>query len=192
MTDDLAEGADVPGPDDADAGGEVSAQPGQSEDAPDAEGAEGDLLDDQADAAEDFLNGLLDVLDMDGEAQAEIEDDLILVDLDGPDLGVLIGRHGATLDALQELTRAAVQHQTTSRARLVLDIGGYRERHREILERRARQVAAKVRKDRKPHPLEPMSAMDRKIVHNALAGFEGVMTSSEGEDAERHIVIKPT
>lgn len=153
--------------------------------------AASELEDAQADAAEDFLNGLLDVLDMDGEAQAEIEDDAIVVDMEGPDMAVLIGRHGATLDALQELTRAAVQHQTSSRARLSLDIGGYRDRQRSILERKALNIAEKVRDEGRAIALEPMSAYDRRVVHAALADFEGVATASEGEDPDRYIVIKP-
>lgn len=150
-----------------------------------------DLLDDQADAAEDFLNGLLDLLGLDGDAEAEIEDDTIYVEVEGPDMALLIGRHGLTLEALQELTRAAVQHATAARAKLIVDIEGYRERHQAALERRARSLAAKVRKDRKAAAMEPMNAYDRRIVHAALAGFEGVMTGSEGEDAERHVVIRP-
>lgn len=157
----------------------------------DGEELEGDLLDDQADAAEDFLNGLLDILGMEGDAQADIEDETIMVEIEGPDLGLLIGRHGATLDALQELTRAVAQHQTQERAKLVLDVGGYRERHRQMLERRARTAASRVRKTRQPESLEPMNAYDRRVVHTALVEFPGVVTTSEGEDPERYVVIKP-
>lgn len=149
------------------------------------------LLDDQADAAEDFLNGLLDVLDMDGEAQADIEDDSIFVDVDGPDMGLLIGRHGATLEALQELVRAAVQHQTESRVRIVLDIDGYRKRQRALLERKVRGIAAKVRKERKPVTLDPMTPYERMVVHTTLAGFSGVVTTSQGDEPDRRIVIRP-
>lgn len=156
------------------------------------EASEDALFNDQADSAEDFLNGLLDVLDMDGEAVAEIEGDAIVVDITGPDLGILIGRHGATLEALQEMTRAAVQHQTSARARLVLDVGGYRQRQREMLERRARAIAAKVCQGGRPVELEPMSAYERKAVHNALVSFPGVKTHSEGEDPDRRIVISPS
>jgi len=150
-----------------------------------------DLEDTQADTAEDFLNGLLDVLDMDGEAEADIEDGVILVDMNGPDMAVLIGRHGLTLEALQELTRAAVQHKTSSHARLTLDIDGYRERQREILERKARNLAAKVRAEGRPIALDPMNAYERRVVHAILTDFGGVTTASEGEDPERHVVIKP-
>jgi spoIIIJ-associated protein len=150
-----------------------------------------DLEDIQADTAEDFLNGLLDVLDMDGEAEADIEDGAIMVDMNGPDMAVLIGRHGLTLEALQELTRATVQHKTSSHVRLTLDIDGYRERQMEILERKARSLAAKVRSEGRSIALDPMNAYERRIVHAALTEFEGVMTASEGEDPERHVVIKP-
>ena len=170
----------------------------QSAEAPDRERALtaeelDDLLDDQADAAEDFLNGLLDVLDLDGEAEADIGDDeVIMVEVTGDELGLLIGRHGATLEALQELTRAAVQHATAHRAMLGLDIEGYRERQRELLERKAHSAAATVRKDRRAVSLEPMTAFERKVIHTALAGAEGVITSSEGEEPERYVVIRPT
>ncbi|MFN2613303.1 MAG: protein jag [Actinomycetota bacterium] len=150
-----------------------------------------DLLDDQADAAEDFLNGLLDVLDLDGEAEADIEDDMILVDVSGPDMGLLIGRHGSTLEALQELTRAAVQHASATRVKLALDIEGYRERQREILGRRARSVAAKVLEERTAVEFEPMTAFERKVIHSVLAEMDGVITASEGEEPERYIVVKP-
>lgn len=153
---------------------------------------EDSLLDDQADAAEDFLNGLLDVWDMDGETTADIEDSSILVEMHGPDMALLIGRHGSTLEALQELARATVQHQSSARARLSLDIDGYRARQRSILERRVRSIATKVRDTGESAPLDPMPAYERKLVHNALADFRGVLTTSEGEDPERRIVIHST
>lgn len=152
---------------------------------------EDSLLDDQADAAEDYLNGLLDVLDMDGEAVAEIEGDTIVVDVDGPDMGLLIGRHGATLEALQELVRAVVQHQIQARARITLDIDGYRKRQRALLERKVRGLAAKVKKERRPITLDPMSSYERMVVHTALANFSGVVTTSQGDEPDRRIVIRP-
>lgn len=168
---------------------EIAGSPVESD--PETPAESGDLLDDQADAAEDFLNGLLDVLDMDGEAEADIEDDMVLVDLTGPDMALLIGRHGTTLEALQELVRAAVQHQTASRVRLTLDIDGYRARQQQILERRVRGLAAQVRKDRTAIALEPMTSYERRLVHTALAEFEGVSTTSEGEEPDRKVVIRP-
>lgn len=164
----------------------------QGEDArEDAGDAEDSLLDDQADAAEDFLNGLLDVLDLDGEATAEFDGDTIVVELTGPDLGLLIGRHGSTLEALQELVRIAVQHQSAERVMLNLDIGGYRERQKTMLERRAAAIVADVLRDGREVELEPMSAFERKVVHNALVETAGVGTRSEGEGLDRHIVVYP-
>lgn len=165
---------------------EESSEPAEGDD-----GSGGDLLDDQADTAEDFLHDLLDILDMDGEAEADIEDDTILVDLEGPNLAVLIGRQGATLEALQEVVRAAVAHATQSRARIVLDIGGYRERQEEILERRALALADKVRKEGKAVRMDPMSSYERRVVHQALSGLEGISTDSEGEEPDRYVVIHP-
>jgi spoIIIJ-associated protein len=150
-----------------------------------------ELLDEQADTAEDFIHDLLDALDMDGEAAADVDEDLIYVDVRGPDMGVLIGRHGATLEALQELVRAAVQHQTEAHTRLIVDVEGYRERQRERLERDARGVAARVRRESKAEALEPMNAFERRLVHTALKDFDGVRTHSEGQDPDRHIVISP-
>lgn len=148
-------------------------------------------LQNQADAAADFLEGLLDTLDLDAEVSVETSAEAAHVELIGPELGLLIGRRGATLEALQEVTRASVQRQLGQRAWVNLDIEGYRARRRVLVERRARTSAAKVRKSGRPLPLEPMSAYERKIVHDTLSDFRGVRTSSEGEGQDRHVVIHP-
>lgn len=150
-----------------------------------------DLLDEQADAAEDFLHDVLDALDMDGEATADVDEDMIYVDVRGPDMALLIGRHGATLEALQELVRAVVSHQTQAHSRLVIDIEGYRERQTERIERHARSVAARVRSDQRAEELEPMNSFERRLVHTALKDFGGVKTRSEGEGPDRRVVISP-
>lgn len=150
-----------------------------------------DLLDEQADAAEDFLHDVLDALDMDGEATADVDEDMIYVDVRGPEMALLIGRHGATLEALQELVRAVVSHQTQAHSRLVIDIEGYRERQTERIERQARSVAARVRRDQRAEELEPMNSFERRLVHTALKDFEGVKTRSEGEGSDRRVVISP-
>jgi spoIIIJ-associated protein len=146
----------------------------------------------QAEAAEDFLDGLLDAMDLDADVSATTTPRAAQVELTGPELGLLIGRRGATLEALQEVTRAAVQRQLGQRAWINLDIEGYRARRRVLVERRARSSAAKVKKSGRPLALEPMSAYERKIVHDSLADFRGVRTSSEGEGLDRHVVISPT
>ena len=146
----------------------------------------------QAEAAEDFLDGLLDAMDLDAGVCATTTSRAAQVELTGPELGLLIGRRGSTLEALQEVTRAAVQRQLGQRAWINLDIEGYRARRRVLVERRARSSAAKVKKTGRPQALEPMSAYERKIVHDSLADFRGVRTSSEGEGLDRHVVISPT
>lgn len=145
----------------------------------------------QAEAAEDFLHGLLETMDLEADVSASLTSVAAQLELSGPELGLLIGRRGSTLEALQEVTRAAVQRRMGQRAWINLDIEGYRARRRVIVERRARSSAARVRKSGRPLGLEPMSAYERKIVHDSLADFRGVRTSSEGEGAERHVVISP-
>jgi spoIIIJ-associated protein len=145
----------------------------------------------QAALAERFLRGLLETMGLEAEITASAGREAAKAELFGPELALLIGRHGSTLEALQEVTRAAVQRKFANRALVNLDIEGYRARRREILERRARSVAAKVRRSGKAQALEPMPAFDRKVVHDALARFGGVQTTSEGEEPNRCIVISP-
>ncbi|MFY9586216.1 MAG: RNA-binding cell elongation regulator Jag/EloR [Actinomycetota bacterium] len=148
-------------------------------------------LEGQADAAVAFLEGLVGTMGLEAELSSSTSRDAALVELAGPELALLIGRHGSTLEALQEVTRAAVQRKVGGRAFVNLDVEGYRARRREILERRARSAAAKVRRSGKPQALEPMPAFERKVVHDALTRFGGVQTTSEGEEPNRRIVISP-
>jgi spoIIIJ-associated protein len=148
-------------------------------------------LQEQAAMADEFLRGLLATIGLEAEVAASAGRDAARVDLRGNELALLIGRHGSTLEALQEVTRAAVQRRVESRALVNLDIEGYRARRRAILERRARSVAAKVRRSGKPQTMEPMPAFERKVVHDALSDFRGVRTTSEGEEPNRQVVISP-
>jgi spoIIIJ-associated protein len=148
-------------------------------------------LQEQATAAETFLRGLLETMGLDAEIAASAGRDAAQVELLGTELALLIGRHGSTLEALQEVTRGAVQRRVSSRAQVNIDVEGYRARRREILERRARSAAAKVRRSGKAVALEPMSSFERKVVHDSLARFGGVETTSEGEEPNRRIVINP-
>jgi len=148
-------------------------------------------LQEQASVAEEFLRGLLATIGLEAEITASAGREAAIAELSGPELALLIGRHGSTLEALQEVTRAAVQRRVTSRALVNLDVEGYRARRRAILERRARSAAAKVRRSGKPMALEPMPAFERKVVHDALSRFGGVKTTSEGEEPTRRIVISP-
>lgn len=149
-------------------------------------------IDDQADAAGNFIAGLLDVFDIDAQVDTVIEEDAILVDVQGQELGLLVGPKGVTLAALEELTRAVVLHQGGGAgARINVDVVGYRAKRREALAAFSLQLAEKVKESGTAQALEPMSPADRKIVHDTLSEVEGVSTISEGEDQRRRVVIVP-
>jgi spoIIIJ-associated protein len=155
---------------------------------------------DQADAEEDaefaadFLEGLLDAMDLDAEIELGMVDGVMYVDLWGPEssegMGLLIGRHGHVLDALQELTRSAVQRRTGERCRVVVDVEDYRKRRRDLVVRRAREAARKVQKTGRPEMLEPMGAFERKIVHDTIAEEADLETLSEGQEPNRRVVVR--
>ena len=156
----------------------------------------GDTVEDAPDAAtvaaelRSFLEGLVDAFDLEGKVSvATLEDDVVEAKVDGDDLGLLIGPKGATLTAVQELARSAVSHSAATRLRI--DIGGYRERRREALERFTQSVAEQVLASGQPTSLEPMGAADRKVVHDTANTIDGVRTVSEGEDPRRRVVILP-
>lgn len=148
----------------------------------------------QGEVAKDFLNGLLGELDAPADIRVSVqeEDDIVLVAVDADDLGHLIGPRGATLHALQELTRTVVQRKTGARnGRIIVDIAAYREKRREALERFTRQIADEVISSNSQRALEPMNPADRKTVHDVANSIEGVSTTSEGEEPRRRVVIKP-
>jgi spoIIIJ-associated protein len=150
-------------------------------------------LDEQGIVAREFLDGLVDRMSL--EAQVDVtqpEEDTIELNLEGPDLGLLIGPKGATLLAIQDLTRTVVQRKTSAaNGRIMVDVAGYRRKRKDALARFTRQVAAEVQATGTRRVLEPMSAADRKIVHDTVNGIEGVETVSEGEDPQRRVVILP-
>ena len=146
-------------------------------------------LEDARDEVLDFLDGLLEAMGVDGEADADIIDDGIDAWIDGDDLGLLIGRRGQVLDALQELLRIAVQRRLMERVRISLDVAGYRQRRRVALEQRAEEMARLALEDGEVK-LEAMSAFERKIVHETVARIEGVRSFSEGEEPRRCVVIE--
>lgn len=150
-----------------------------------------DELDAQLDAAADFLDGLLDVLDMDADLETSSGPDGGTVELLGEEMGLLIGRHGATLQALQDLTRAAVKNRTGTWPAVTVDVEGYLARRRESLTQRARSLAERVRSSKRPSPMPAMPPGERKIVHEALSKVTDVRTASEGEGEDRHVVIYP-
>ena len=152
-----------------------------------------DELEEQAELAEDFLDGLLELMGFDADLDHEIVDGVMYVDIlaeSDEGIGLLIGRHGQTLDSLQELMRSSVQRQTESRCRVMVDIEDYRKRRRSQLADRTRAAAEKARRTGKPESLEPMNAYERKIVHDVATEVGGVETMSEGEDPERFVVIR--
>jgi len=151
-------------------------------------------LDEQGAVAKDFLDGLVGRMSLEAEiAIAEPEEETIELNLEGPDLGLLIGPKGSTLLAIQDLTRTVVQRKTSAaNGRILVDVSGYRRKRKDALARFSRQVAEEVVATGTRRALEPMSAADRKIVHDTVNEIDGVMTTSEGEDPRRRVVILPT
>jgi len=151
-------------------------------------------LEEQEPTATGFVRGLVAAFGVEAEvASRMVDDEHLEVAVTGEDLGLLVGPRGATLSAIQELTRTAIaqQHAGRLQGRLRIDVAGYRARRQEALERFARQQAQRVKETGMKVALEPMSPPDRKIVHDAINGIEGVRTASEGEDRRRHVVILP-
>ena len=159
-------------------------------------GAEDDELDEQAEIAAEFVEGLLERMGIEASVEPNLEDGTMYVDVigaepDDEDMGLLIGRHGQTLESLQELARVVVAQRTGMRPRVVVDVEDYRKRQLDRLVARAREVAEKVARSGRSQALEPMNPFLRKIVHDAVAGVPGVESGSEGEEPERRVVIRP-
>ena len=150
-------------------------------------------LEEQAAVAKGFLEGLIGEFGVSAEVTIERPDeDTIEMQVNGANLGLLIGPKGATLLAIQDLTRTVVQRKTGgTNGRLHVDVSGYRQKRSEALSRFARQVAEEVQRTGARKALEPMSAADRKVVHDTISEIDGVVSSSEGEDASRRVVISP-
>lgn len=144
----------------------------------------------EGDIAADYVEGLLDIADLDGDIDMDVEGDRAIVSVVGATLDELVGDDGEVLEALQELTRLAVHRQTGIRARLMLDIGGYRARRRAELADYGRTVAEEVARTGQPKALEAMSPFERKVVHDAVAEA-GLRSESEGEEPDRRVVVFP-
>ena len=149
------------------------------------------MVEEDTERAGDFLEGLLDALDVDGDITTWVDEVGGHIDLEGTDLEVLVGSNGETLDALQELTRLAVLRQSKRRVRLLIDINGFRARQREQLTSMVRATVEQVIRTREDHELQPMSPAERKIIHDAVAAIEGARTESLGEEPNRRVVIRP-
>ncbi len=143
-----------------------------------------------ADTAQEFVSGLVTALGLDGRVEATVDEGRAIVDVQGEDLGVLIGRRGQALDALQELTRTAVQRRVRSHARLLVDVEGYRARRRTSLAEYAREMANRAKERGTEIELEPMNAYERKVVHDAIADIDGASSFSEGEEPERKVIVR--
>jgi spoIIIJ-associated protein len=149
-------------------------------------------LEEEGDVAADYLEELLDIADIDGDIDIEIRNGRTYISIaaedDSEGLESLVGRDGEVLEALQELARLSVLSATENRSRLVLDINGYRKERAGDLQQIAENAVAKVKETGAPVALEPMSAYERKIVHDAVADL-GFVSESDGEGAGRHIVV---
>lgn len=148
-------------------------------------------LEQEGEVAADYLESLLDIVDLDGDLDLDVEGDRASVAVVGEDLSMLVGQRGQTLEALQELTRLAVVQQLGERSRLMLDIGGYRAGRRVELARLGANAAARVAAGGAREVLAPMTPFERKVVHDAVAAVTGVRSESEGEEPQRRVVVLP-
>jgi spoIIIJ-associated protein len=156
------------------------------------EDGEDDLssLEEEGEIAADYIEGLLDIADLDGDIDMDVEGDRAVVSVVGATLDELVGDDGEVLEALQELTRLAVHRRTGNRARLMLDVGGFRAQRRIELAELGRSVAAEVSRTSEPKKLQAMSPFERKIIHDAVA-LAGLRSESEGEEPNRRVVVFP-
>ncbi len=147
----------------------------------------------QAEVATGFTAGLVEAFGASAQVSNVIDDEgTITVNIDGSDLGLLVGPRGVTLNAVEELVKAVVQRETGGHgARLHVDVGGYRAKRREALADFTRKLAQQAIDSGEDQVLEPMQAPDRKVVHDTVTDIDGVDTSSEGEDPRRYVVIRP-
>src|SRR5215469_9763481 len=194
------DGVAQPGEADALAGpADVAADPGEDEDESPGADENGEApepsrdvadLEQESEIAADYVEGLLDVADLDGDIDMDVEGDRAMVSVVGATLQELVGPRGEVLEALQELTRLAVHRQTGVRTRIMLDVGGYRARRRTELTALGRDAAEDVSRTGVPRRLEPMTPFERKIIHDAVAAA-GLRSESEGEEPHRRVVVLP-
>jgi spoIIIJ-associated protein len=149
------------------------------------------LKEDLAQVAGLFLREML--VNMGVLAQVEIfkRSDNTILNINGKDLGILIGKRGQTLDSIQYLVNLAVNKDQTEKERIIVDVAGYRRRREDTLRRLAIKMADKVKREGKRQVLEPMSPHERRIIHSTLQSYKEIMTYSEGEDPYRHVIITP-
>lgn len=149
-------------------------------------------VEEQAEVAEEFVAGLVDAIGLEASVTSATGDDMVEVEVEGSELGLLVGPKAATLSAIEELTRAVVQREAGGHAaRVRVDVGGYRAKRRTALETFTRSIVEEVLDSGEARALEPMGSIDRKTVHDTVSEIEGVETSSEGDDPRRYVVIRP-
>jgi len=148
-------------------------------------------LEEEGDVAADYLEGLLDIADLDGDIEIGMENnDRATLSIEGGELSHLVGREGEVLDSIQELTRLAVQTATGERSRLMLDIDGFRVNKKETLAELALKIAEEVKASGESVKLAPMNAFERKVIHDTIQKT-GLSSESEGEDPDRCVVVLP-
>ena len=170
------------------------APPAEGDQAPDASddssSAGVDRLENEGDIAADYLEELLDIADLDGDLDMDVEGDRAAVSIVGGDVRQLVGQNGEVLEALQELTRLAVYRETGERSRLMLDVGGFRADRRTRLEKIAAEAVDEVGRSGVKKALDPMTPFERKVVHDVVAA-SGLASASEGEEPRRRVVVLP-
>jgi spoIIIJ-associated protein len=176
--------------DDEDADEEDDDGDGEEDDGEEDDEADLNSLEEEGEIAADYIEGLLDIADLDGDIDMDVEGDRAVVSVVGATLDELVGDDGEVLEALQELTRLAVHRKTGARARLMLDVGGFRARRRTELAELGRSVADEVSRTGEPKKLRAMSPFERKIIHDAVA-LAGLRSESEGEEPNRRVVVFP-
>jgi spoIIIJ-associated protein len=176
--------------DDDEAGDGVVDDAGRSPDDAAEEAPAAPDLEQESEIAADYIEGLLDVADLDGDIDMDVEGDRPVVSVVGATLEELVGPRGEVLEALQELTRLAVHRQTGMRSRIMLDVGGYRARRRRELADLGKHAAEQVSKTGVPQRLQAMTPFERKVIHDAVAAA-GLRSESEGEEPDRRVVVLP-
>ena len=149
------------------------------------------LKDNPLKRASGLLKGIFQTMDLEVQINISENEKTMLIDLEGPDLGILIGRRGETLDALQYLVNLSANKNQETRKKIIIDIEGYRNRREKTLQRLALKLADKARQRGRNVVLEPMSSQERRIIHTALQGRDDIYTFSEGEEPYRKIIISP-
>ena len=151
-------------------------------------------IDEAADRVEEMMSRIAEAAGVDADVELELspEDGRLVGEYVGDDLGLLIGRHGQTIDAIQHLAYRIATPGDGERVSVVIDAAGYRERRAETLRQTGDQAAQAAVSDGRPVPLQPMSALERKVIHEHLKGRTGIETYSEGQEPSRHLVVAPT